>query len=305
MPRAALLPPVTIDFEGIGLGGDNPILGGVPLHSEDGFTIVDPADGSERAFLFWRPAADPFLGTVALWNGTVGGVTLLTQDNGALFDLTSIDLSEDQNRSGSHVWTIDFAGAKEDGTTVTASFTLDGVLGLERFAPTGLTDLVSLEWVSSLPVQFDNIVLVPHEPAPPPPVPSLFVGELTVDRARLNEKGNRQGLPDHTFTVMGTFTRAPSSDGIDPMSEAVRVTFGPFVWLADETTERRVEGRGWRLRDDMVTLGLDFDGDFSLRDAHLNLGGINPPAALSIAIRVGNDIAATAITLDAQGKFKR
>lgn len=155
-----MLAPVVIDFEGIPLAGDDPTLGGVQQHSEDGFTLVDPNNTDPRAFIFWRPAADPFLNTVALFNGT-NGVTRLTQDNGLPFGFNSIALSEDQRRMEAPEWIVTFTGVRADGSSVSETFVLDGVFGFQTFLPVGFTEILSLDWSGSLPVQFDNLVLVP------------------------------------------------------------------------------------------------------------------------------------------------
>ena len=54
-------------------------------------------------------------------------------------------------------------GTRSDASIVTQTFNLDGNFGLETFAFTGFTDLVSVTWDQVVDYhQFDNVVLTPE-----------------------------------------------------------------------------------------------------------------------------------------------
>jgi hypothetical protein len=60
---------------------------------------------------------------------------------------------------------VPFTGTRADGSTVSVTFTTDGIAGFQTFTFEGFTDLMSLSWVQVYPYhQFDNIELLPVDP---------------------------------------------------------------------------------------------------------------------------------------------
>ena len=152
---------ITIDFNGL-LESDFP--SGVQDGStwftigtnyvEDGFELVE--FGSNQ-FNFWRTDAPEYPGSVAIQIGTQGDTARLTQVNGALFTLSSIDLA---TLYSTEPVSVTFNGLKSDSSTVTQSFTTSAQRAiLENFTfSSDFTNLVSVTWTQDIPGhQFDNI----------------------------------------------------------------------------------------------------------------------------------------------------
>jgi hypothetical protein len=180
---------VTIDFESLQHNGVSSVNVGI-TYSEDDFTITKGA-GESSDFATWGTNADQFTGSTAMFNNTVGGITILEQDGGGAFSVESIDLAELLGPSVAHVV---FTGTLDGGLgTVAQSFTLDGIaFGAETFDfSLAFAGLVQLEWAQAFPFhQFDNIVLT-GSPMPAVPVPAAFwlfgtalIGFIGISRRR-------------------------------------------------------------------------------------------------------------------------
>jgi len=205
-PRAALAlvddpglaPGTIIDFED--LLGAGSMFAFVASHSEDGFTVADPANSAVGAFGAPQPANTSFYqGSMALVNNTPGGVTRLTKEDGGTFTAASIDVAE-LRATDLTPREVRFTGTRPDGSTLTATFTTDGVAGFQTFTFAGFTGLASLSWVQAAPFhQFDNITLDP--PADPDPGPGPEPAPLT--------KGDCMGggWKEHGFKNQGQCVR--------------------------------------------------------------------------------------------------
>ena len=164
----AMAAPVTIDFGALDWLATGQSVGIGPTFDEDGFRV----SGSSLAY--FTSSSDESTGSApSLFEKTFDGQITLTQLNGNLFSIYSIDLAEfGQN----YTPTVTFTGTKVDGSVVTDSFTLDGSFpqfSLDGRSETFLfssefTDLVSVSWNqgSQAPLnlprnahQFDNIVV--------------------------------------------------------------------------------------------------------------------------------------------------
>lgn len=163
-----------VDFEGLASPGTGFTY--LASWSEDGFTVADPANPGSDAFgAPQSDNADFFQGSTALVSNWPGDPTVLTRDDGGEFDATSIAVSELTTTATAPI-EITFTGTRADASTVSATFTTDGVPGFETFGLDGFTGLVSLSWVQVAPYyQFDDItVVVPTAEEPP-------TGELPPD----------------------------------------------------------------------------------------------------------------------------
>ena len=141
------------------------------------------------------------------------------------------------------------------------------------FAPVGFTEILSLEWDSNFPVQFDNIVLVPREasadPGPSPgPAPIPGAGDATLEirwaSLDLKDRGGKHA-PDHRFSVDDAFT----------------------------------------FKDKTLKIEFHTKGRLKIKGKKLDLSAVDPEAPIIVGFRVGNDSGSATITLDRRGKFKR
>jgi hypothetical protein len=128
-----------------------------------------------------------------------GSTLMFSFANGSTFGLASVDLAEYSTVFANEPVTVDFTGYHPDGSTVTTSFTTDGIIDgtgplvdFQTFNFTGFTDLTRVEiptYLSSLPWSLDNLVVSIPEPG----VFSLFglgVSAL-IARANFNRRRNR------------------------------------------------------------------------------------------------------------------
>ncbi len=153
-----------IDFESLADSGNSVTT--MASYSEDGFTLVDPADTASTAFSSPQVGSWLYEGSTSLLNNYGNHVTKLTKDDGGTFTVASIDIGELMPSSPDAV-EVTFTGVRANGSTVTQTFTTDGVLGFQTFAFDGFKDLVALTWVQAAPYhQFDNITLDPVPLAP-------------------------------------------------------------------------------------------------------------------------------------------
>ena len=147
----------------------------VPSREPRGYNswIADhPRQEYQSDLFFFGTQEFRYPGSTALLNGTVGGITRLTQNGGGLFDLNSIQLT---SLVGNDSVTVNFTGTKADSSTVSQAFTTDAILStLETFTfNSSFTNLVSVQWIQAFPFhQFDNINVTPV------PEPSAILGLL-------------------------------------------------------------------------------------------------------------------------------
>jgi hypothetical protein len=131
-------------------------------YSKDGFTLVAPA--SIPFFNYGTQTTSLYAGSTALlaW-GAQDSVYRLTQDNGGVFTLSSIDLGNTFLTTPTR--TVTFTGLRADNSTVTQDFTTDpDVINLRNFNFSNFTNLVSVDFVGdgvSQYYQFDNINVSP------------------------------------------------------------------------------------------------------------------------------------------------
>lgn len=155
---------VVLDFESLSTPGTGYTSLG-PSYTEAGFNLQAVPIGG---LYYYHSDDENFAGSTALFSMAPGAGlfdTMLTQADGLIFDLVSIDLTEWRpDVSGGRVALI---GTKSDNSTVTTYLTLDGVFGFERYTVEGFTGLTALRLaLESTTFQYDNIVLdVIPEPA--------------------------------------------------------------------------------------------------------------------------------------------
>jgi hypothetical protein len=184
---------VVIDFEDLASPGTAFVFLGT--YSADGFTLVNPSyTGPDVTDAFGSPESGNtayYQGSAALINNHEYTATALTKDGGGAFNVESIDLAELTPTSDTTA--VTFTGTRADGSTVSATFTTDGLEGFETFTFDGFTDLVSLSWSQDYPYhQFDNIVLTFAVVDPPPK--TLTVDDPADKAACKNEGWNTFGF---------------------------------------------------------------------------------------------------------------
>ena len=159
-----------IDFES--LAHDGSVLNVDSPYLEDGFIIQDPSvtTTDNNAFGVLGSIDDRYTGSAALFNRSLEAVTMLSRQDGAAFNLFSIDLAEltgDVNPPD--ILTVTFEGFLASGGTVLQTFQLDGIaFGLETFTFTGFEGISEVRWAQGpafLTHQFDNIVTAIPVPA--------------------------------------------------------------------------------------------------------------------------------------------
>ncbi|MCC5598370.1 hypothetical protein [Nostoc favosum] len=144
-----------IDFESLAQPGDGISNQGFS-YTEDGYTLTNISNLFE--FSTFNTGESRYLGSTALFNDTVDGTTVLTKNDGGIFDLISIDLGELNQPFESP--TVKFVGTKADNSIISNTFNLNGVKGFQTFALKDFTNLVSTTWEQVSPFhQFDNIVV--------------------------------------------------------------------------------------------------------------------------------------------------
>lgn len=145
-----------IDFESLAQPGDGITSQGFS-YTEDGYTLTN-TNINEFPFGTFNTGESRYLGSTALFNDTINGTIVLTKSDGGIFDLLSIDLGELNEPFESS--TVTFVGVKADNSTISNTFTLNGVKGFQTFTFTDFTNIISTSWQQVEPFhQFDNIVI--------------------------------------------------------------------------------------------------------------------------------------------------
>lgn len=169
-----------LDFESL-RHDDDQIAAHGATYEEDGFRLTNTAD--DPSFATFGTGMDGlFTGSTALFNDNWEGTTVLTRTDGGWFRLNSIALAELYPLE--EPYAVTFTGLLGDGSTVSQSFTLDGLFGAETFTfDATFTNLVSVSWLQSDYFhQFDNI---DASPVPEPSTLLLFgAGLLAVAAGR-------------------------------------------------------------------------------------------------------------------------
>lgn len=170
----------TLTFEEL-IHEDTSIVDHGAVYTENGFVITNIATEADSGFLPSLASvgtlAYEFSGSTALFNDNYGGTTVMTREGGGLFTLSSITLSElypfDYDPEFNSEFDIEFSGFFSDGSAISQTFTLDGLVGVETFSfDTGFTDLVSARWLQTPDIyQFDDIKA---NPVPEPSSILLF-----------------------------------------------------------------------------------------------------------------------------------
>jgi hypothetical protein len=146
---------INIDFQSLEQvnNGDNSI--GSVTYMEKGFTL-DALAPNIYGFAVWGTLSANYQGSTALINGTIDGITRLTQVGNGAFNLASIDLTAVLAGESD---TIVFTGTKTDLSTVIQSFTTDNLSTLETFTfSSDFTNLTQVTWSQDYPYnQFDNV----------------------------------------------------------------------------------------------------------------------------------------------------
>jgi hypothetical protein len=173
---------IVLDFESLAVNDNNFHLHG-NTYTEDGFTI----SSAGTQLVTWGTQTSLSPGSTALFDNAGFQSVTLSQVGGSAFTLSSIDLADVYN-SPTQV-TVNFIGTRADSSTVSQSFTTDSILGLETFAFSNFTNLVSVNWQnnSSNWNQFDNIV-INGAPTAAVPEPFTIVGTIIGGTAALRMK---------------------------------------------------------------------------------------------------------------------
>ncbi len=159
---------VVMDFQSLEMGGTGFSYWGTS-YSANGFTISkDPSEPYD--FTAAQTENTRFYqGSTMLFNNTIDGVTVLTQDNGQPFAMHSIALAA--LFVGVDDTTVNFTGNVHGGGQVFASFTTtNDAVGIQTFSFAGLgfDNIDSLVWVQEFNGafhQFDDITVVPAPPS--------------------------------------------------------------------------------------------------------------------------------------------
>lgn len=169
---------LVIDFEEISNSGGSYVFSGYSLDTQ-GFNFLNSQESSE-AILHWG-ASDPFNadpGGVTYSHNYANKITTVTQINGDLFDLTSLDIGNVYNNSP-YSQSFYFTGLTGVGASLSQSFTSDQLGGLETVTLNwvGLKSFTFTETIGSY-LQADNFVINEgsdqNNPVPEPTTMLLF-----------------------------------------------------------------------------------------------------------------------------------
>lgn len=163
---------VVIDFESLTV--TNGWAQTYSSYSESGFDFVSSGGG----FAVWATdnTSGYYPGSTALFNNGGGSNTTMSKTGGGGFDVGSIQLCNAYRDTTAQ--TILFTGTRADTSQVFNSFTLTDPANMHTFAFTGMTNIVTLDWLQNSPYhQFDNINTAVPEPAT---LSALAIGGLAL-----------------------------------------------------------------------------------------------------------------------------
>ena len=162
---------VVIDFEILGVGGDDGPTYFSSSYSEDGYTLTTTSD-----FGFIRSAETD---SIALFSRYPEDTITMTKDDGGIFDLITIDFDRGDAQ------TLTLTGIKDDTTTVNRLLTFDE-LGFRTYTFEEFTDLISVSWNRGGYLLFDNITVVPE----PTTFLLLAIGIITIRHKTHKNRAN-------------------------------------------------------------------------------------------------------------------
>lgn len=138
-----------IDFESL---DDEGLVGNIYFgssYSEDGFELTTT---EEFAYTTLYGSA-----SLVLHSGPDIGTVTITQENGEIFDMVSMDFASGSSQN------LTLIGTRIDNSTIEELISLEGNWLIDSYTLTNLTDIVSVGW-EDRDFVFDNITIVP-EPA--------------------------------------------------------------------------------------------------------------------------------------------
>ena len=110
-----------------------------------GYTIDTSATQAGKFIVFGSSSSTyPF--SPALASASAPSTITLSRDDGSLFGISQIDLTEYFGGSQPFRPTVNFTGLRPDGSSVFQSFRLDGFFGPQTFFFSGFTGLSTLSW---------------------------------------------------------------------------------------------------------------------------------------------------------------
>ncbi len=148
-----------IDFQALEMN-DSSIHNWGYVYQEDGFTLDHP-QSEPFQFATFGTQESRYPGSTALFNNTVNGEINLRKDNGGVFGLLSIDIS---NLNANGPVTVRFTGYLAGNPVASDVFTTSGSQNqLETFFfNPDFANVDHVQWFQESPFhQFDNITMIP------------------------------------------------------------------------------------------------------------------------------------------------
>ena len=112
------------------------------------------------------------------------------------------------------------------------------------------------------------------------------------------------------FDVRGAFELGETSNGIDPFTEAVTVTFDGFTeTLPAGSFFRDDDNEGFQFKGSsggIKQMKIRDDGDFRVKTKDVDLSGIDLTKPVPFSLQIGNDdFGTTDIPFDNKGRFRK
>ena len=158
---AAQASATVLDFESLAHAGEWTADAGY-AYVEDGFLL---STLSSFSFATWGTQSAFYIGSTALMNDNVAGLTQQTQVGGGLISLSSITLATMYPGITEDSVSVTFVGTQGNGSTVSQTFSVaDGAAQVFSF-DSSFTNLASVSWTNeAMYAQFDdiNVAAVPE-----------------------------------------------------------------------------------------------------------------------------------------------